>query len=175
MRILLIGILTFIVWTAFSAWFYTCNIRSFCNDDALSMEVIRQEPVALEDSSPAHSPQPEVSLPDKMSVHFPFDSDEFTPGEEIEQFILDSKKYLEANQGATILLTGYTDAIGTEEYNQELGLNRAQSVEDYFQNQGYDEEDISLISRGENEPVADNSNPEGRALNRRVEITIKSK
>lgn len=65
---------------------------------------------------------------------------------------------------------GHTDAIGTEEYNQDLSERRAQSVYDYLVAQGADPEKITTRGFGESQPVATNETPAGRALNRRVEI-----
>ncbi|MCF6244394.1 MAG: OmpA family protein [Sulfurovum sp.] len=67
-------------------------------------------------------------------------------------------------------VVGHTDSIGSEEYNLDLSLRRAQSVKDYFVEHDIDEERIVTDGKGENSPLANNQTVEGRSLNRRVEV-----
>ncbi|MFM1908933.1 MAG: hypothetical protein RLZZ591_2610 [Pseudomonadota bacterium] len=67
---------------------------------------------------------------------------------------------------------GHTDSRGSDDYNLRLSLARARSVKTYLVSQGLDAQLISTEGRGETEPVADNATDEGRARNRRVDITI---
>jgi outer membrane protein OmpA-like peptidoglycan-associated protein len=69
-------------------------------------------------------------------------------------------------------IEGHTDSRGTEQYNEQLSQERAQSVADYLVSQGLDAKRIDTVGLGESEPVASNDTPEGRANNRRVEIVI---
>ena len=72
-----------------------------------------------------------------------------------------------------ILVVGYTDNIGSDQYNLRLSLQRAQSVADYLiYAEGIKRNRIRIEGKGKANPVADNSTEEGRAKNRRVEITI---
>ena len=68
-------------------------------------------------------------------------------------------------------VAGYTDAIGSDSYNLDLSRRRAQAVVDYLITQGIDANRFEIIGMGKSDPVATNSTPEGRAMNRRVEIT----
>src|SRR5690606_33594364 len=72
----------------------------------------------------------------------------------------------------TLLATGHTDSIGTEQYNQGLSERRANSVKDYLVSKGIDPNRIYVEGKGETQPVASNATREGRAQNRRVEIEI---
>ncbi|MGB6103595.1 MAG: OmpA family protein [Pusillimonas sp.] len=72
----------------------------------------------------------------------------------------------------TLIATGHTDSIGTEEYNQGLSQRRANSVKNYLVSQGVAADRIYVEGKGETSPVASNSTREGRAQNRRVEIEI---
>ncbi|MEO1962615.1 MAG: OmpA family protein, partial [Cycloclasticus sp.] len=67
---------------------------------------------------------------------------------------------------------GHTDSVGSESYNQLLSQQRAQSVASYLGSQGVQGQRFNVIGRGEQSPVAGNSTREGRAQNRRVEITL---
>ena len=76
-----------------------------------------------------------------------------------------------------ILITGYTDSKGTDEYNDKLSYRRAESVKAKLLEFGLTEEDIQEIKgMGKRNPVAPNTkpdgkdNPEGRTQNRRIEI-----
>jgi outer membrane protein OmpA-like peptidoglycan-associated protein len=68
-------------------------------------------------------------------------------------------------------VAGYTDAIGSVQYNLDLSRRRAQAVVDYLVSQGIDAARFEVIGMGKSDPIATNSTPEGRAMNRRVEIT----
>jgi outer membrane protein OmpA-like peptidoglycan-associated protein len=69
-------------------------------------------------------------------------------------------------------VAAYTDSKGSESYNLKLSNKRAASVADYLKKLGVDAQRISNKGYGEANPIADNSNAEGRAKNRRVELHI---
>ncbi len=71
-----------------------------------------------------------------------------------------------------ILVVGHTDSTGPAGYNQKLSEDRAQSVEQYLALQGVRGARITIVGKGETEPVADNATSRGRQLNRRVEVAI---
>ncbi len=73
-----------------------------------------------------------------------------------------------------MLVTGHTDSLGPDEYNQNLSAARAQSVVDYFLAAGIDPARLVAQGAGEAQPIDDNSTPEGRARNRRVEFAFGS-
>jgi chemotaxis protein MotB len=83
-------------------------------------------------------------------------------------------------QQTTIIVTGYTDnvPIGPElrqqgvENNQQLSLRRAQTVANFLVSQGVNPNLVSAQGRGDADPVAPNDTPQGRAQNRRVELTL---
>ncbi len=69
---------------------------------------------------------------------------------------------------------GHTDSTGTSEYNQSLSNRRANSVRDFLVDNGVVSRSITAVGYGETRPKATNSTPEGRQLNRRVEIHIRA-
>ena len=76
-------------------------------------------------------------------------------------------------KGAYFEIAGYTDSIGSKEYNEKLGLERAEAVQRYL----YEQHQIPLfkmnvISYGEEKPIASNKTKEGRAQNRSVVIRV---
>jgi OOP family OmpA-OmpF porin len=74
----------------------------------------------------------------------------------------------------TIHVVGFTDSQGTEQYNQKLSERRANTVRDYLVSKGVPANRIDASGRGESDPVATNATREGRARNRRVEITVEA-
>lgn len=65
---------------------------------------------------------------------------------------------------------GHTDSIGTQEYNYNLGLRRAEAVKKVLVNNGIQASRLNVSSRGETQPIASNTLASGRARNRRVEL-----
>jgi outer membrane protein W len=65
-------------------------------------------------------------------------------------------------------VTGHTDSVGPEDYNQRLSERRAQSVVDFLESKGIAVGRLTARGKGESDPIADNNTAEGRALNRRV-------
>jgi len=76
------------------------------------------------------------------------------------------------NVDVYIEIQGHTDNVGSEGYNFELGEKRANVVRRYLSLKGVPLHRMSVISYGETEPVADNSNREGRNQNRRVVLVV---
>jgi outer membrane protein OmpA-like peptidoglycan-associated protein len=72
----------------------------------------------------------------------------------------------------TALIEGYTDSVGTEDYNQGLSERRADSVKSYLVGEGIGTTRLSASGRGERDPVASNDSAAGRQQNRRVEVII---
>jgi len=110
-----------------------------------------------------------------MTLHVLFDFDKSTLTEadlkELQKAVTFVKKY----PGGNIRLDGYTDYIGTDAYNIKLSEGRARAVKDYLiKEAGVSSSRITAVGHGKADPVADNKAAEGRAKNRRVEISILS-
>jgi outer membrane protein OmpA-like peptidoglycan-associated protein len=71
-----------------------------------------------------------------------------------------------------VQVAGHTDSTGSHDYNMKLSQQRAQSVKSYLTARGVPTQRLHTVGAGPDHPVADNATPEGRAQNRRVEITI---
>jgi len=80
-------------------------------------------------------------------------------------------KMLKANTTMKLLIAGHTDNSGTSAANDLLSVNMAKSVKKYLVGKKIDPKRIATIGYGQKKPVADNKTPEGRKLNRRVEIS----
>lgn len=105
-------------------------------------------------------------------VKFGFDTSDLSP--EAKAAIDEFASQLKAeNQGVYIEIQGHTDSVGSEKYNEELGLLRAEAVRRYLSQQHqFPLHRINVISYGETAAVADNSTREGRSQNRRVALVV---
>ena len=72
----------------------------------------------------------------------------------------------------TITIVGHTDSTGSDAVNNPLSINRASAVRDYLVARGVAAQRIGIEGRGARQPIADNSTPSGRAMNRRVEVFV---
>lgn len=73
-----------------------------------------------------------------------------------------------------VIATGHTDSKGSDAYNQRLSVARAEAVKAYLVSNGVDVKRVQALGKGESEPIADNATAEGRAKNRRVDVTVKT-
>lgn len=71
-----------------------------------------------------------------------------------------------------VRVAGYTDSTGTKSYNLALSKRRAAAVRNFLQNQGISGARLVNVGYGETKPIASNLSSQGRALNRRVEISL---
>jgi outer membrane protein OmpA-like peptidoglycan-associated protein len=122
---------------------------------------------------PAPAPAP-VPVPAKTVLQsealFDFGQSTLKPAAHAE---LDALAARIADSGYEVVLTvGHTDSVGSEAVNQKLSGQRAEAVRQRLIAGGVDASRIQAQGRGEAEPVASNATAQGRAQNRRVEITV---
>lgn len=79
---------------------------------------------------------------------------------------------LVANPDVQIEISGHTDNVGSQQYNQDLSLKRAQAVRNWLAQKGIASTRMKAVGKGENEPVASNETYAGRAENRRIEFYV---
>jgi OOP family OmpA-OmpF porin len=119
---------------------------------------------------PAPAPPPvhkKISL--AADTYFDFNKAVLKP--EGKQKVDEVVSELKANPSIRVLVEGHTDSIGSEAYNQKLSERRAAAVADYMESRGVEASRITTKGWGKTKPVASNKTKEGRAQNRRVEIT----
>jgi outer membrane protein OmpA-like peptidoglycan-associated protein len=105
-------------------------------------------------------------------VRFGFNRAELSPEAKaaIDEFAAGLK---DQNKPVYVEIQGHTDNVGTEQYNEELGLERAEAVRRYLNQQhGFPLHRINVISYGETAAVDNNTTREGRAHNRRVALVV---
>jgi outer membrane protein OmpA-like peptidoglycan-associated protein len=77
-----------------------------------------------------------------------------------------------ANPDVSVVITGHTDNVGSQKYNQALSLKRAQAVKNWLVEKGIASKRMRTVGRGQNEPVASNDTEDGRTENRRIEFYV---
>jgi outer membrane protein OmpA-like peptidoglycan-associated protein len=108
-----------------------------------------------------------VSMPD---VLFAFNKYDLKP--EARERLAKISGIVLAYPDLKLEIDGYTDSIGSDEYNQELSDKRAEAVRDFLVSNGVNMNNVVARGMGKADPVADNSTAQGRQLNRRVELIV---
>jgi outer membrane protein OmpA-like peptidoglycan-associated protein len=108
-----------------------------------------------------------VSMPDVL-----FDFNKYTLKPEARERLARISGIVLAYPDLKLQIEGYTDSIGSDEYNQTLSEKRAESVRDYLVSSGVGMNNVVAQGLGKADPVADNSTAAGRKLNRRVEMIV---
>lgn len=104
--------------------------------------------------------------------HVFFNTGKYTLHQETREMLAKMAGIFLAYPGIKIEVDGYTDNTGSEEVNEKLSQQRADTVESFLVQQGVPATSISSHGFGEANPVAPNDTATGRAMNRRVEIVI---
>ena len=110
---------------------------------------------------------PNNILSEKL-IYFGYDSN--TVGDDFIELVKHHGRYLSFNSRASVRLEGHADERGSREYNIALGEARANAVKQMMLYEGASNDQISVISYGEEKPVAFGRDDESMSLNRRVEI-----
>jgi len=126
------------------------------------------------------TPRKEVAAKEEVMVlrgiNFDFDKSNIKPQWAV---VLDEAvRIMKERPDMKVMIEGHTDSKGTDAYNQKLSERRAQAVFNYFVAKGISSSRMQTIGYGETRPIASNTkpngsdNPEGRAINRRVELKV---
>ena len=126
------------------------------------------------------APKKEVSSKSEVMVlrgiNFDFDKSNIKP--QWAGVLDEAVRIMVDRPNMEVMIEGHTDSKGTEPYNQKLSQRRAQAVFNYFVGKGISQSRMQTVGYGETRPIASNTtangsdNPEGRAMNRRVELKV---
>lgn len=108
----------------------------------------------------------------EMAEKVLFDSGRFKLKAEGLEALAQLTGILRTLEGRAFQVAGHTDNVGADEMNWTLSLNRAREVVLYMVEMGMQPERVSAAGYGKFAPVSENDTPEGRALNRRIEIVL---
>jgi len=106
------------------------------------------------------------------AVNFSFNKSDISPEAKRILDVIAESLIDPTNASRTIAVTGNTDAIGSERYNEKLGQDRADQAKAYLVSKGVAESRITARTQGEKDPVAPNTTDNGRATNRRVLVML---
>jgi len=125
-------------------------------------------PEAAPETAPTGAPAAALAI---KTIYF--DSGRSDLKEGAKAALADIATLLKQNPDATVLVGGHTDAVGGELYNLQLGQARAYAVREFLlKENGIEARRIHAVVFGKAAPVADNSTEQGRAMNRRVALTV---
>ncbi len=139
-------------------------------DEAMSKE----EAISKDEATPKGETIPK----DVVLRGIPFAFNDRTIRPEFLSDLNETVRILNDNPLLSVLIEGYADAVGSESFNLRLSRTRAEAVRDYLIASGIAADRLRAVGRGEIEPLAPNArddgsdNPEGRAANRRVELSV---
>jgi outer membrane protein OmpA-like peptidoglycan-associated protein len=105
-------------------------------------------------------------------IYFPANSAQII-GKKTIDVLMDIKNILSENPKGNIIIEGYASSDGDEEFNIKLSVKRAKAVLNYLIGLGVSSERLEAEGFGELDPLGDNTNPQGRAINRRVQFKPK--
>ena len=172
-----------ILWMGASTYWYVCKIKEDCKEKTVketnTPRIISSDTIKVEvNIQKTETDERNELLKEKLSKgiiisKFPYNSAEYTQFSiEFNNFVRDTKTYLQLNAGENIEIIGYTDNKGSFDRNIELSRKRALFIKDKLLNEGINPEQIIIKAEGENNPLGDNKTESGRAKNRRVEIRL---
>jgi OOP family OmpA-OmpF porin len=169
MLVLLVGVLSV---QGLARPFTTRQMR----DDTIRINAMEVELIDEKVEKPVVKEEKKIIRLSEDKLFFDFDESRVKPeyyGElrEVVKVIKDG--------GMRVSITGYTDSKGSAEYNEKLSLRRAEAVKEKLLEFGLADKDIAGVrGEGERNPIAPNTkpdgrdNPEGRAMNRRIEFEL---
>lgn len=143
--------------------------------DSLPLEPVSFSVETPEDGIPSEYTKPTYTFKNMTfsDANFEYNSDVFRPGEQFLAYADSVQHYLELNPDKTLYIIGHTDSIGSDAFNEDLGMRRARNAGLFFQENLEIDSKVQVETRGRSEPVAPNDSPENRQKNRRVNIVIK--
>jgi outer membrane protein OmpA-like peptidoglycan-associated protein len=112
----------------------------------------------------------EIDLHGRVTIYINFDFDKAIIKPESKPIINEVVRMMKQSPDLKLSIDGYTDNVGTHEYNIKLSQARAAAVVEALTKAGIAADRLSSAGFGDSNPIADNDKPEGRAKNRRVEL-----
>lgn len=175
-----LGCITFLIWMGISNWWYIGKIKHLYPKTTLANTSVAKEPVNAEeayqvvglkaDSVIALGNVPlKPELFSSRSIYFPLGSSFVKDSTGLKAVVQDIKEYIEKNPLTMVQVIGYTCDIGSDSYNNYLGLKRASKIKKALVDAGIPSQNIEVLSKGKN--LLTQTDKSERRQNRRVEIT----
>jgi outer membrane protein OmpA-like peptidoglycan-associated protein len=168
MKILTIGSVIFVIWAFFSTWLFV---------DVLKPALKKTVPVVTVPEATNNVADSLAKIyalmPKDLVIWHDFDKARLIADPQMEARLAEFKSWLDKYPESMLLVTGHTDLVGTPEYNQALGLERARAAQKFLETKGFPASRMIVASKGEEEPAAGYITADERAKNRRTVISIK--
>ncbi len=123
-----------------------------------------------------HAVSPKVEKtgykPLKLHARIHFDFDKFNIKRDYLPYLNVITRYLKAHKNLKIKIVGYTDSIGSKEYNDRLARKRAEAIKKYLIDHGISPDRIEIIGKGKEDYLFDNNTSLNRFTNRRAEFFV---
>jgi OmpA-OmpF porin, OOP family len=168
MKILITGFVVFVIWLFISTWLYVDMILPAMKEPVPVPTIPKIQTSAADSLAKIYASMPKV-----LMIHFEFDKLKFKTDPQTDIRITDFKSWLDKYPASILTVIGHTDLVGTSDYNHALGFKRAKVIQKLLEEKGIPSERIISDSKGKDQPLGDYLTEEGRAQNRRVEISIK--
>lgn len=120
-------------------------------------------------TTPVHNTDKEIIESIQIKFH---KNDYRVSGQKSRQSIRTISRILQKNPNWILEITGHTCNLGSDAFNQKISRFRAEAIKNYLVNSGVENRQIRAFGRGSQTPLFDNSTPEGREKNRRVEFRV---
>ena len=148
--------------------------EELCPFEAPELAVLDKAKLLADAPVRARVTAPAIVVPAKVTLSSDalFDFDKSSLKAEGQKNLDDLLAKIKGQNYDVVLAVGHTDALGSDAYNQKLSVARAESVKTYMVSQGMPAGKIKVEGKGKNQPIASNDTEEGRAKNRRVEVTL---
>ncbi|MCU0462822.1 MAG: OmpA family protein [Bacteroidales bacterium] len=168
MRILITGFVAFVIWCFVSAWLYNDKLLPVLN---------KPVPVLTTPENQTNEADSLMKLkalmPKDLTIYFEFNDAKFKPDPQTDNSVAEFKTWLDKYPGSMLSVKGFTDIVGTPEFNLSLGQERAEAVGKYLEDKGVPSAKIIKESLGERMAYENYITKEGRAKNRKTEVSIK--
>ncbi|MEP2025964.1 MAG: OmpA family protein [Reichenbachiella sp.] len=173
---LTLGAVVFLLWSTFSTWYYVCQIKGLCLESTTDVEtpmanVAPTQPPAEPAVEVKEEPVLQPILITEDQIYFAKNSTQFLDPTYVESVATNLKSEIEGRT-VDISIVGYTCDLGREAYNYQLGLDRAEAIQNFLENRNIENSNFKTSSKGESE--ASPGTEEQRQKDRKVSITIKS-
>jgi OOP family OmpA-OmpF porin len=110
--------------------------------------------------------------PKTASLNINFDLSKYNILKHYTKNLKTFSKFLKQNKGCQVVIYGYADSTGSKKGNKILSQKRANEVKKTLQKYGVNSTKLTAIGMGDENPIADNADADGRAKNRRIEIEL---
>lgn len=140
--------------------------------DAATLNKFVEEVFWMEKAEVVPAPAPAPAVPESIVFRLNFDFDKYDIKDNEVPKLEQALMIMKENPGKTFELEGWTDSIGSDEYNMGLSQRRADTVKSWLVGNGMDAALLKAVGKGKSFKF-DNSTKDGRFQNRRVEILIK--